>query len=56
MAHLISKECIKCGTCEAECPVKAIKEDTDQFVIDPDVCIDCASCAGVCPVGAISEA
>ena len=24
MARVISDECVKCGTCEAECPVSAI--------------------------------
>jgi len=54
MAHVISEECIKCGACEAECPVEAISEDTDQFVIDADTCIDCAACTDACPVDAIS--
>ncbi|NLL88305.1 MAG: 4Fe-4S binding protein [Firmicutes bacterium] len=56
MAHVISEECIKCAACEAECPVNAISEGDNQYVIDPDTCIDCAACTDVCPVGAISEA
>jgi len=55
MAHRITSECIKCGSCEAECPVNAISEGEDQYVIDPEVCIDCGACADACPVGAISE-
>lgn len=54
MAHKISSECIMCGTCEAECPVNAISEGDNQYVIDPDECIDCGACADVCPVDAIS--
>ena len=26
MAHVISDECVSCGTCEGECPVGAISE------------------------------
>ena len=54
MAHKISDECISCGACEDECPVEAISEGDDQFVIDPDLCTDCGTCVDVCPVEAIS--
>lgn len=54
MAYKISEECISCGTCEAECPVDAISDGGEQYVIDADLCIDCGSCEAVCPVDAIS--
>lgn len=52
MAYKISDECIMCGACEAECPVGAISEGDDKFVINADECLDCGACEGVCPVGA----
>lgn len=52
MAYKISNECVKCGACESECPVSAISEGEDTYVIDPDVCIECGACAEACPVGA----
>lgn len=55
MSYKISDACIKCGACEAECPVNAISEGEDTYVIDPDKCIECGSCAEVCPVGAPNE-
>ena len=55
MAHVISSDCISCGACAAECPVEAISEGADQYIIDADECIDCAACTEVCPVDAISE-
>ena len=56
MTHIISDECIACGSCEAECPEDAISEGEEQFVIDPEKCIDCGTCVDVCPVEAISPA
>ena len=62
MAHKISDECISCAACEAECPVSAISEGSDTYVIDPAKCVDCVGhfdspqCESVCPVGAISKA
>jgi len=54
MAHKISEECISCGACEAECPVEAISQGDEYYVIDADTCTDCAACTEVCPVDAIS--
>jgi len=56
MAYVISDDCIKCGACEGECPVGAISEGDEKYVIDADACLDCGACAGGCPVSAIEEA
>ena len=52
MAYKISDECIACGACAAECPVEAISEGDDKYVIDEDLCVECGACASACPVGA----
>lgn len=54
MAYKISDECINCGACAANCPVEAISEGDEHFVIDADACIDCGACASGCPVEAIA--
>lgn len=54
MAHVISEECISCGSCAGECPTEAISEGDTKYNIDPDTCIDCGACVAVCPVEAIS--
>lgn len=55
MAHTINGECIACGACESECPVEAIREGDDVYVIAADTCTDCGACFDVCPVDAICE-
>jgi ferredoxin len=55
MAHVITDDCIACGTCLDECPVGAIREG-DIFKIDPDVCTDCGTCTDACPSEAIADA
>ena len=54
MAHKISDECVACGACQAECPVGAISEGDNIYIIDPELCTDCGACVEVCPVNAIS--
>ncbi len=54
MAHVISDECIACGSCSGACPTEAISEGDGKFVIDAGSCIDCGTCVEECPVGAIS--
>ncbi len=55
MAYKITDACISCGACEAECPVEAISQGDDIYVIDPEICTDCGACAAVCPTEAIIE-
>lgn len=55
MAYVIGGDCIQCGACVDTCPVGAISNEDDKFVISADACISCGSCADGCPVGAISE-
>jgi ferredoxin len=52
MAHVITDDCIACGTCIDECPDGAISEG-DIYVIDPEICTDCGTCADSCPSEAI---
>lgn len=56
MAYRITEECVSCGVCLDECPVDAISEGEDIYVIDLELCTECGSCAEVCPVDAcVSE-
>jgi len=56
MTHVISDDCIVCGSCEVECPEGAIAMGDEHYEIDPAKCTDQAKCVGVCPVDAISPA
>ena len=56
MAFMIQDSCISCGACVEDCPVGAISEGPDTYVIDEDACIDCGACAGSCPFEAPVEA
>ena len=55
MAYKITDACINCGACAAGCPVEAISEGDNQYVINADTCIDCGACVAGCPVEAITE-
>jgi len=55
MAFVIGNDCLSCGACEANCPVGAISQGDEHYVIDAGSCIDCGTCEGTCPVGAISQ-
>jgi ferredoxin len=62
MAMKITDDCILCGACEPECPVDAISEGDDVYVIDPDKCVECEGhydspqCEEVCPSEAVVKA
>ena len=62
MAYRINEDCINCAACEPECPVQAITEGGDIFVIDESKCVECvghfdeAQCVSVCPVDCIIKA
>lgn len=55
MAFEITEECLACGVCMDECPVEAISEGDNIFVIDSNECTECGSCTEVCPNDAIIE-
>ena len=55
MAYKITDECISCGACAAECPVGAISEGDNIYVIDAEECLECGACADTCPNDAIVE-
>ena len=56
MSHVISDECLSCGSCASECPVGAISEGDGKYVVNADECVDCGACESACPVGAIKQA
>jgi benzoyl-CoA 2,3-epoxidase subunit A len=54
--HLIDPViCIRCNTCEAICPVKAITHDSMNYVVDADICNLCMACISPCPTGSIDN-
>jgi ferredoxin len=56
MTHKITEVCVSCGACESECPVQAISQGEQTYVIDPAKCTDCGACVAICPVEAIVKA
>ncbi len=48
-----SSKCIKCGTCVAACPEKAITLTPEGIITDTELCKMSGKCAEVCPTKAI---
>ena len=54
--HLIDPEiCIRCYTCEEQCPIDAITHDDNNVVVDAEKCNFCMDCIGPCPTGSIDN-
>ncbi len=54
--HLIDPEiCIRCGTCEATCPIGAVTHNDDNYVVDAGKCDLHMDCLAPCPTGAIDN-
>ena len=49
MAYIITDECIACGSCENECPVEAISEGDEKYVIDANLCTELRGLRGCLP-------
>ncbi|MFQ5328369.1 MAG: YfhL family 4Fe-4S dicluster ferredoxin [Thermodesulfobacteriota bacterium] len=58
MSLKITEDCVACDVCRPECPVDAISEGEDIYIIDSEVCVECKGyfddpkCADVCPTDA----
>ena len=55
MPFKITDACVSCGTCAEECPVDAITEGDEIYLIDLEKCTECGTCAEVCPTDAVVE-
>jgi len=55
MTVLITEDCISCGTCVDSCPLGAIAESGDRYIIGEE-CTECLACQDSCPVKAIVQA
>jgi ferredoxin len=63
MAYRIDEsQCTGCGSCETECPVRAIRPKGDVSFINPAKCVECKGyfaapqCVQACPADCISLA
>jgi ferredoxin len=56
MAMTILETCINCGSCEPECPNKAISQGDPVFVVAHERCTECVGafesprCVELCPI------
>lgn len=50
---IIKDKCVKCGSCIAICPAKAISFKDGKAEIDPSVCLGCGECLCACKFNAV---
>ena len=53
--YVVSKGCVYCGGCVAECPAGAVRMTSRGAVIDQDVCTGCGLCYDNCVAEAIEK-
>ncbi len=53
MSYKITDDCTCCGNCADECPIEAIKQEENIYVIDQEFCTECGDCFYVCDADAI---
>lgn len=50
----VGKECVACGSCVNECPLRALSIFKGiTAVIDQEKCVGCGKCRIACPAGVI---
>lgn len=55
MAYIINSGCISCGACSEMCPVNAISQGKETYVINQYECVECGTCIDECPMEAIDS-
>ena len=50
----VPNECLRCGTCAAACPEKALRVD-ERVHMNRQACTMCGACEAACPAGALQQ-
>lgn len=54
--HVITENCVGCGSCQKDCAHEAITITSRKASIDHSKCVGCGRCIGRCPVDAVDAA
>ena len=53
--YRINQECIACGRCFRNCPLRCIVPGNEKYEIDQEKCVQCGTCHSLCPINAIEK-